>query len=725
MGKANFSNSAWAVNVNLAAGIATTFTGSVGVLSTAAPMLLPENGYSVVSLFTVGEALAATTGALNPFTAGTYVPAGTPDGIGAFRLDADTVRVLVNHELTSAAPFQISNGAGAAVTLDGARISYFDLDRATMAVVDAGLAIRTIHDRDGALVTSPAQLDTASGLTRLCSATLVEAASFGPGRGLADRVFLTGEETNDSGHPHGGSVWALDADTGDLWAVPEMGRGKWENVAAIDTGDTSRVAFLLTDDSSGSALYLYVGAKQAGDFLDRNGLRDGALYVWTSDTGDLSPSDFPSGTREGTFVAVAVRDVGHAGDPGYDGNGYLNASTLAAAADAAGAFSFRRPEDIDSNPLEGNEAVFATTGIASSSDHAGTIYKIAVDFGGTEPAGEISIVYNANADPAQRIRNPDNVDWSADGYVYIQEGPALAGLFGTGAVNPHEASILRLDPDTAAVLRVAAIDRNAAGPFGASDGSPGAVGAWESSGIVDVSTLFGRPAGSLFLADIQAHTVGDGPIAAGDLGRGGQLVLIAAPGVTPPTQVVQRDVAGFDKAVGSRFADTLIGNAAANKLVGGKGGDSIDGGAGDDLLRGGKGSDVILGRDGRDRIVGEAGADALTGGADKDTFVFARMSDLARKVARTDLVTDFEAGLDKIHLGKLDARTGDGNQAFRWIGDKPFHDRPGELRYKTRDKPGTDDDLRVVEGDRNGDGRADFRIKLAGLGDLHAADFVL
>ena len=725
MGKANFSNSAWAVNVNLAAGIATSFTGSLGTVSTAAPMLSPENGFSIISLFTVGEGFAGTGGALNPYSAGVYTPVGTPDGIGAFRLDADTVRVLVNHELTSASPFSISNGAGGSVTLDGARISYFDLDLATMAVVDAGLAIRTIHDRDGALVSSPSQFDTAAGLARLCSATLVEAGSFGPGRGLADRIFLTGEEISDSAHPHGGTVWALDADTGDLWAVPDMGRGKWENVAPIDTGDTSRVAFLLTDDLSGSALYLYVGTKHAGDFLDRNGLRDGQLYAWKFDTGDLSPSDFPSGAREGTFVPVAVRDAGHAGDSGYDGDGYLDASMLAAAADAAGAFSFRRPEDIDSNPLDGSEAVFATTGISTSSDHAGTIYKIAVDFGGADPAGEISIVYNANSDPAQRIRNPDNVDWSADGFVYIQEGPATAGLFGAGAVNPHEASILRLDPDTAAVLRVAEIDRDAAGPFGATDGSPEAFGAWESSGIVDVSALFGRPAGSLFLADIQAHTVADGPIAAGDLGRGGQLVLIAAPGVTPPTPVVQRDVAGFDKAVGSRFADTLIGNAAANKLWGGKGGDSIDGGAGNDVLRGGKGGDVILGRDGKDRVFGEAGADTLTGGADKDKFIFTKLSDLARKVARSDLVTDFEAGLDKLHLGKLDARIGDGNQAFRWIGEKDFHHRAGELRYKVRDKPGTDSDFRIVEGDRNGDGHADFRIKLAGLGDLHAADFVL
>lgn len=719
MARISFSDSDRAVNVNLAAGVATVFTGSKGVLSAEAPMLSGENGFTVVSLFTIGESLAGTSGALNPYSAGVFTPVGSLDGIAAFALDASTVRVLVSHELSAAAPYRILDGAGGAVDLAAGRVTYFDLDRATMAVVDAGDAIRTVHDRDGALVTDSAQFDDPAGPARFCSSVVVEAMAYGAGRGLADRIYLTGEEVQD------GSVWALDTATGDLWAVPAMGRGKWENVAPIDTGDTQHVAFLLSDDSSGSALYLYVGTKDAGDFLDRNGLRDGELFVWKSDTGELSPSSFPSGTREGTFVPVAVQDPGHAGESGYDAAGYLDAATLALAADALGAFSFRRPEDIDTDPLNPNQAVLATTGIATSSNSAGMIYTVTVGFPDGAPTADIRVVYNANTDPARGIRNPDNVDWSADGFIYVQEDPAAAGLFGGGAVNPHEVSILRLDPVTAAVLRVAEIDRDAAGPFGATDSAPGAFGAWESSGVVDVSSLFGKAPGSLFLADVQAPTILDGPVATGQLGGGGQLVLIAAPGVTPPTAVETTPLAGIDTVVGSRLADTIAGDDLANWLRGGKGADRIDGRAGNDHLAGGNGVDDLRGGRDADRVAGGGGRDTLGGGAGADVFVFAKTGDLAKKAARTDVITDFEAGLDLIHLARLDARSGHGNQAFRWIGEADFGKHAGELHYRIFDRPGTADDMRLVEGDLNGDGKADFRIVLAGTGDLDRADFVL
>ena len=263
MASADFSHYRSAVNVNLPAGVATTFTGTFGAISTEPAMLAGENGFDVVPLITVGETLHGTTGALNPATGGSYTPVGNFDGIGAYRLDASTVRVLVNHEVGSAAGYSVSNGAGGSVALDGARISYFDIDVGTMAVVDGGLAFDVIHGRDGKIVTSASQLEIPGGLTSFCSAALVEANAFGAGRGIADRIYFAGEEASSPDHPHGGAEWALDVSTGALWAVPAFGRARFENVAELDTGDKSHVAFLLDDDSSGAALYLYVGEKHA------------------------------------------------------------------------------------------------------------------------------------------------------------------------------------------------------------------------------------------------------------------------------------------------------------------------------------------------------------------------------------------------------------------------------------------------------------------------------
>jgi hypothetical protein len=506
-----------------------------------------------------------------------------------------------------------------------------------------------------------------------------------------------------------------------------MGRGRWENIAELDTGEAAHVAFLLADDSPGAALYLYVGKKHpGGDFLDRNGLGDGQLYVWKSDSGELSPSDFPSGTRPGAFVPIAARDAGHAAEAGYDRWGYADDATLAAAADALGAFSFRRPEDISANPDNPRQAVFATTGIETSSNRAGTIYTLTVDFSDiASPTGAVSVLYNGNHDPARQIRNPDNLDWAGDGLIYVQEDRATGGLFGAGAVNPHEASILRIDPDTGAIHRVAAIDRRGGGPFGASDGAPADVGNWESSGILDVSRLFDAPAGTLFLADVQAHSIVDGPIAEHRLASGGQLVLLTAPGAEVSPAVKTTALGDVAKVIGSPFGDTIIGNGDANRLCGGEGGDQIDGRAGADVLRGGSGRDEILGGEGSDRIVGGAGSDEATGGAGRDVFRFACASDAGRTIAAADVIRDFEAGVDRIALAAIDARPGHGDQAFRWIGASGFHGRAGELRYVERDETGLDRDRRIVEGDTDGDGKADFHIVLTGVGALGEGDFVL
>ena len=61
----------------------------------------------------------------------------------------------------------------------------------------------------------------------------------------------------------------------------------------------------------------------------------------------------------------------------------------------------------------------------------------------------------------------------------------------------------------------------------------GDAGEWESSGIVDVSSLFGEKTGTLFLFDVEAHGIedqddfnDDSRIVDGDLVEGGQLMFL-------------------------------------------------------------------------------------------------------------------------------------------------------------------------------------------------------
>lgn len=167
--------------------------------------------------------------------------------MGAFALDVQTVRVLINHELRqdTGYPYRLRNKT----RLAGARVSFIDLDRKTRRVVDSGVAFDRVYDRHGQVVRSAGRTNQTRtwwfGLSRLCSAKFVEAGRYG----FVDNIFFTHEEISDPfEHPHGGSLWALDVDSKSLQAAPAAGRMSWENSAPLEiSGD--RIALLIGDDS--------------------------------------------------------------------------------------------------------------------------------------------------------------------------------------------------------------------------------------------------------------------------------------------------------------------------------------------------------------------------------------------------------------------------------------------------------------------------------------------
>jgi serralysin len=677
------------------------------------------NGWTVDPIFTVGDKI------------GDYVPAGILDGIGAYSLDDTTVRILVVNEVASTDGYKYSLKNG--TQLPGARVNYFDVDKRTFQITGAGLAHDTIINRAGEVVDAASDLDF-GGIQRFCSAALFEANQFGAGIGLADRIFFSGEETL------GGTQFALDTKTNVLHAVPAFGRAGWENVTELNTGRTDKVAFMIGDDGV-APLSIYVGdknAKKDGSFLDRNGLAQGKLFVWVADDPadandviELKEDQFNGNNtvKNGKFVEIAYFDASKKGtavdtpasasrsiqdDLGYDALGFATYAQQIKLANEAKAFFFSRVEDVSTNPKDGTQAVFAVTGVAGTPNVDGAVYRVDVDFdfsAGGIIKGKVDILNDSNLTKDAGLRNPDNLDWATDGKIYINEDRANgADLF--AGKSKQEASLFSIDPSVAnpssTLTRIAQVDRSAV-PSGQTDSSPTDIGNWETSGILDVSKLFGAKPGELFIFDVQAHSVQSGTIITatnldgnGDgtktrqenLVEGGQLSFLIAPNAnlkqntsiysgTPGNDTIE---AGFTKGfdgtndlvfagAGNDTVDSIIAGALAdnNRIFSGGGsdtlyvanGDRAFGGAGNDeffagpamgyRLSGGGGNDTFflgsngraLGGDGDDKFyVGTAGGNLISGGAGADQFWIAN----AELTSAANTILDFQIGTDVIGI---------------------------------------------------------------------------
>jgi len=565
----------------------------------------------------------------------------------------------------------------------------------------------------------------------------MEADQFGNGRGFADTIFFTGEETD------GGTEFALDVANNELWALPWLGVAAWESVTELDTGSQDHVALIIGDDRGPAPLLMYVGEKDVDfnndgniNFLERNGLTGGKLYTWVADDAAiLNPSDF-NGTGNSTggqFIEIDIYDeTGLL--PGYDALGFATQETQDALVASVNGFLMSRPEDTATNPNDGTQAVVASTGrqgIFEDADVWGTTYIVDVDFTNIDsPTADLNILFDGNdfetngfSHPDFGLRSPDNLDWADDGLIYLQEDRAISSsLF--GATSGEEASIWTIDPNVAnpetTLIRVAQIDRSAV-PTTQSDPVPTDIGNWESSGILDISTLVGNAPGTVMLFDVQAHSLrngtiisnpgvdtnGDGTITRQDnLVEGGQLSLLIAPGaelIQDSTQVfgtngVDDLAAGVDfsglndivfTGAGDDIVDVLTGGVLTgnNRINAGSGmdeiyvgnGDRANGGSGDDYfdasaatgyrLSGGKGDDIFdlgasgraLGGDGDDQFyVLEGGDNLLSGGAGADQFWL--LTDVAPTEA--NIVTDFVKGTDVIGIANQGSGVNFNNLSF-------------------------------------------------------------
>lgn len=166
--------------------------------------------------------------------------------------------------------------------------------------------------------------------------------------------------------------------------------------------------------------------------------------------------------------------------------------------------------------------------------------------------------------------------------------------------------------------------------------------------------------------------------------------------------------------------DTLTG---IENLTGGTGADLLVGDGGTNALDGGNGADQLVGGGGADMLTGGAGRDMFAGGEGGDVFRFTTIKDFSGLAAtNADVILDFSTAQgDLIDLSGVDAirQTANVNDAFAWIGSGAFTKVAGQLRYVVTAGVG------LVSGDIDGNGTADFAIRIDGGPALSAEHFIL
>ncbi len=144
----------------------------------------------------------------------------------------------------------------------------------------------------------------------------------------------------------------------------------------------------------------------------------------------------------------------------------------------------------------------------------------------------------------------------------------------------------------------------------------------------------------------------------------------------------------------------------------------------DDVVVGTPADDVISGGYGADRLSGGPGAAssrlARTAGSGSDVFVYLRADNSGRGRGQRDVITDFDPS-DRIDLSAVDANgLRSGTQPFRWIHQRTFTERAGQLRVDLTPRR-----YGLLQGDTDGDGKADFEVKMVGIDSLGRANLLL
>jgi hypothetical protein len=552
-----------AIAVGLAAvAVATASNGSPGFKTAQGPMIDPvAPGASYDPIISVGDTLS-----------GGYMFESIPDGIALSTNGSGTVDLYVNHE-TSTVPFPYTFSAAT-----GTGTGFNDFTNALVSKL-------RLHQKSGGVLSGSYAITSDQNFQRFCSSFLATEE-----QGFDRPMLLTNEEGIDwvnrtgtawpatIGAPEArqiGTVVAVDEQTGKTQPIWGMGRHNHENSVAVP--GYGKPVVLSGDDSfvsnpAQAQLYSYIADDSDAVWND-----EGDLWAFVADGAD-DYYDFGIGSSmsvTGKFVRVP-KDIATgrrangtdlmAADKGYplppnDGTWQRDPITGRGLdgpqwvlehwgdTQTQPVFQFTRVEDIAYDKRPGMENVVYVVdsgrGATSAGGNAftssnGRIWKLVLDKTDPTKVTSFSILIEGDDAPVKavnEIHQPDNIESTANGLLFTED-PGSSQQFPFGSTDPAATTARIWQHAFATGLNrvVAKVNQSAdEGPLDVDAVTTrGNLGAWESSGIVDASSVFGPGA---FLVDVQAGTFVideeirvEGPNTLTYQRDGGQLGLLRIPG---------------------------------------------------------------------------------------------------------------------------------------------------------------------------------------------------
>ncbi|HUP94198.1 MAG TPA: cadherin domain-containing protein [Burkholderiales bacterium] len=176
---------------------------------------------------------------------------------------------------------------------------------------------------------------------------------------------------------------------------------------------------------------------------------------------------------------------------------------------------------------------------------------------------------------------------------------------------------------------------------------------------------------------------------------------------------------GNDEIHGGNAKDEIDGGADNDTLYGDNGVDVIKGGAGDDLFNGGNGGDVLIADGGADTIVYTTNTSSAVSDSPYALGEPGTYTEGSTWAKSWDVIREFTPGTDKIDLSGLPL-TGTGATPLVWRGAQGSDADAGTARAAFAHGVWTDADGNFLYADINGDGKADLKVQVSGvgLGDL-------